>query len=120
MSSWLGGSLPFDRHDWYVDRNGQEVRYVIDFYFDEEKAGSSDVSVDCSMEWLQVCCLADCFQACCGVRHRTIRPGFDHVQHSGPSEELGQPVALCLAERVSNGGHMVLSTPFTFCADVSV
>ncbi|KAK9857211.1 hypothetical protein WJX84_005191 [Apatococcus fuscideae] len=42
MSSWLGGSLPFDRHDWYVDRNGQEVRYVIDFYFDEEKAGSSD------------------------------------------------------------------------------
>ena len=44
ISSWLGGSLPFDRHDWYVDRNGQEVRYVIDFYFDEEKAGSSDVS----------------------------------------------------------------------------
>ena len=25
-------TLPFDRHDWVVDRNGREVRYVIDFY----------------------------------------------------------------------------------------
>ena len=25
-------SLPFDRHDWIVDSNGTEVRYVIDFY----------------------------------------------------------------------------------------
>ena len=24
--------LPFDRHDWVVDRNGKEVRYVIDYY----------------------------------------------------------------------------------------
>ncbi len=39
----MGGMLPFDRHDWYVDRKGQEVRYVIDFYFDEEKAGTADV-----------------------------------------------------------------------------
>ncbi|GHP03292.1 hypothetical protein PPROV_000204700 [Pycnococcus provasolii] len=28
----LGYKLPFDRHDWYVDRCGREVRYVIDFY----------------------------------------------------------------------------------------
>lgn len=42
IRSWFGGSLPFDRHDWYVDRCGKEVRYVIDFYFDEEKAGSAD------------------------------------------------------------------------------
>ena len=28
----LGYSLPFDRHDWIVDRNGEDVRYVIDFY----------------------------------------------------------------------------------------
>lgn len=29
----LGWSvLPFDRHDWIVDRDGKEVRYVIDFY----------------------------------------------------------------------------------------
>ena len=43
VKSWLGGPLPFDRHDWYIDRCGQEVRYVIDFYFDEEKAGTSEV-----------------------------------------------------------------------------
>jgi cytochrome c heme-lyase len=26
------GTKPFDRHDWYVDRCGQKVRYVIDYY----------------------------------------------------------------------------------------
>ena len=39
----MGGQLPFDRHDWYVDRCGQEVRYVIDFYFHEDKAGTAEV-----------------------------------------------------------------------------
>ncbi|KAL0200433.1 hypothetical protein M9458_003620, partial [Cirrhinus mrigala] len=24
--------LPFDRHDWIIDRCGKEVRYVIDYY----------------------------------------------------------------------------------------
>ncbi|MEW5311431.1 MAG: hypothetical protein WDW38_003146 [Sanguina aurantia] len=38
----LGGPLPFDRHDWTVDRGGKEVRYVIDFYFYEDKAGTPD------------------------------------------------------------------------------
>ncbi|KAJ1928523.1 Cytochrome c1 heme lyase [Tieghemiomyces parasiticus] len=28
----IGYKLPFDRHDWVVDRCGQEVTYVIDFY----------------------------------------------------------------------------------------
>uniref|UniRef100_A0A6S8EJ40 Holocytochrome c-type synthase n=1 Tax=Aplanochytrium stocchinoi TaxID=215587 RepID=A0A6S8EJ40_9STRA len=36
-SKLLGHQKPFDRHDWTVDRNGTEVRYVIDFYYDEEK-----------------------------------------------------------------------------------
>eukprot|EP00607_Mallomonas_marina_P006563 CAMPEP_0182432206 /NCGR_PEP_ID=MMETSP1167-20130531/54805_1 /TAXON_ID=2988 /ORGANISM="Mallomonas Sp, Strain CCMP3275" /LENGTH=224 /DNA_ID=CAMNT_0024619431 /DNA_START=678 /DNA_END=1349 /DNA_ORIENTATION=+ len=31
----FGHSAPFDRHDWIVDRGGQEVRYVIDYYHDE-------------------------------------------------------------------------------------
>lgn len=30
--NFLGYKLPFDRHDWIVDRCGREVRYVIDFY----------------------------------------------------------------------------------------
>jgi hypothetical protein len=37
----MGGEKPFDRHDWFVDRCGKEVRYVIDYYFYEEKAGTA-------------------------------------------------------------------------------
>ncbi|XP_018335851.1 cytochrome c-type heme lyase-like isoform X2 [Agrilus planipennis] len=33
MINWLLGSdLPFDRHDWIVDRCGKDVKYVIDYY----------------------------------------------------------------------------------------
>ena len=38
----LGGPEPFDRHDWWVERCGTEVRYIIDFYFNEEHAGRED------------------------------------------------------------------------------
>ena len=26
VRSWFSGEVPFDRHDWYVDRCGKEVR----------------------------------------------------------------------------------------------
>jgi Cytochrome c/c1 heme lyase len=45
VSSWFGGQLPFDRHDWWVDRCGREVRYVIDFYYNEDRGGTPNVSV---------------------------------------------------------------------------
>ncbi|KAI9250751.1 cytochrome c/c1 heme-lyase [Sporodiniella umbellata] len=32
IRSWFGYTLPFDRHDWVVDRCGEKVTYVIDFY----------------------------------------------------------------------------------------
>jgi len=32
IRSWFGYKLPFDRHDWVVDRCGEKVTYVIDFY----------------------------------------------------------------------------------------
>lgn len=32
MRSMMGYELPFDRHDWIVDRCGKDVRYVIDYY----------------------------------------------------------------------------------------
>lgn len=40
LRSWLGQGMPFDRHDWYVDRgDGEgERRYVIDYYHDDVKA----------------------------------------------------------------------------------
>ncbi|GAO48546.1 cytochrome c and c1 heme-lyase [Saitoella complicata NRRL Y-17804] len=37
----LGYNLPFDRHDWTVDRCGQKVEYVIDFY---KGAGENSLS----------------------------------------------------------------------------
>jgi cytochrome c heme-lyase len=38
---WLGdGAEPFDRHDWTVDRCGEEVRYVIDFYHHDDQSGT--------------------------------------------------------------------------------
>lgn len=45
LKSWMGHPLPFDRHDWTVVRNdGTEVRYVIDYYFDESRANDSSNS----------------------------------------------------------------------------
>lgn len=32
IRGWLGYELPFDRHDWIVDRCGEDVRYIIDYY----------------------------------------------------------------------------------------
>jgi len=32
LRGMLGYQMPFDRHDWIVDRNGTEVRYIIDYY----------------------------------------------------------------------------------------
>ena len=43
LQSLVGGQRPFDRHDWVVDRCGEEVRYIIDFYFNEDKAGTPEV-----------------------------------------------------------------------------
>lgn len=32
LNSVYGRTLPFDRHDWIIDRDGKEVRYVLEFY----------------------------------------------------------------------------------------
>ncbi|XP_004710031.1 holocytochrome c-type synthase [Echinops telfairi] len=32
IRSWMGYELPFDRHDWIINRCGTEVRYIIDYY----------------------------------------------------------------------------------------
>jgi cytochrome c heme-lyase len=36
----FGHPEPFDRHDWYIDRGGEEVRYIIDYYHDESNIGN--------------------------------------------------------------------------------
>jgi len=32
IRNWMGYTLPFDRHDWIIDRCGKDVRYIIDYY----------------------------------------------------------------------------------------
>jgi len=32
IRNWMGYELPFDRHDWIIDRCGKDVRYIIDYY----------------------------------------------------------------------------------------
>jgi len=32
LGIFAGRTVPFDRHDWHVDRCGTQVRYVVDFY----------------------------------------------------------------------------------------
>lgn len=32
IRGWLGYQYPFDRHNWLVDRCGQDVTYIIDYY----------------------------------------------------------------------------------------
>ncbi|PVU91830.1 hypothetical protein BB561_004181 [Smittium simulii] len=43
---WFGGAKPFDRHDWYVDRCGKKVRYVIDYYEAPSEDGNPAFNLD--------------------------------------------------------------------------
>jgi len=43
LKTWFGWISPFDRHDWYIDRCGKEVRYIIDYYYDEASAKQDEV-----------------------------------------------------------------------------
>ena len=44
LKTWMGYAPPFDRHDWIVERpNGEEIRYVIDFYTGA-KPGAADTA----------------------------------------------------------------------------
>jgi cytochrome c heme-lyase len=41
LKHFFGYVLPFDRHDWIVDRCGKKVRYVLDFYRGPEMQGKA-------------------------------------------------------------------------------
>jgi len=41
LLNYLGINLPFDRHDWTVDRCGTEQKYIIDYYATGEDATQS-------------------------------------------------------------------------------
>lgn len=45
MALW--GMRPFDRHDWYVNRCGKEVKYVIDYYsFETPDPHTGETAID--------------------------------------------------------------------------
>ncbi|SCP05966.1 cytochrome c1 heme lyase, putative [Plasmodium ovale] len=44
MLTLMGYSRPFDRHDWYIDRCGNTIKYIIDYY-----DGKSDESAPISI-----------------------------------------------------------------------
>ncbi|GAW83622.1 cytochrome c heme lyase [Plasmodium gonderi] len=37
---------PFDRHDWYVNRCGTEVKYILDYYNDESMNDDKNIYID--------------------------------------------------------------------------
>ncbi|KAK1937502.1 putative cytochrome c/c1 heme lyase [Babesia divergens] len=41
-----GMGKPFDRHDWFVNRCGREVRYIIDYYDKPEQNDDVQVYID--------------------------------------------------------------------------
>eukprot|EP00397_Hematodinium_sp_SG-2012_P048460 GEMP01055538.1.p1 GENE.GEMP01055538.1~~GEMP01055538.1.p1 ORF type:complete len:249 (+),score=48.33 GEMP01055538.1:31-777(+) len=43
---FLPRGTPFDRHDWYVDRCGTPIRYVIDYYDDPNADNELEISLD--------------------------------------------------------------------------
>ena len=43
LKTLFGHPLPFDRHDWIVDRGGQLKRYVIDYYSDESMTDKDEL-----------------------------------------------------------------------------
>ncbi|EPR57643.1 putative cytochrome C-type heme lyase [Toxoplasma gondii TgCatPRC2] len=47
--SYMG--LPFDRHDWYVDRCGETVRYIVDYYDDPQATDNIQVFIHTRPAW---------------------------------------------------------------------
>lgn len=45
IRNFLGYELPFDRHDWIVDRCGKEVRYIIDYYDGGEVKSNGEFTI---------------------------------------------------------------------------
>ncbi len=46
IKSYFGFGYPFDRHDWFVTRGDKEVRYIIDYYYDNERNDKSRTPED--------------------------------------------------------------------------
>ena len=56
----IGFKPPFDRHDCVIDRDGKEVRYIVDYYHDKDPSNPDAAKIDVrpaldSLDAFQVC-----------------------------------------------------------------
>ena len=42
----IGFKPPFDRHDCVIDRDGKEVRYIVDYYHDKDPSNPDAAKID--------------------------------------------------------------------------
>lgn len=49
----LGYKLPFDRHDWIINRNGKEIKYIIDFYTGKNNSIYLDIRRDLTLNGIK-------------------------------------------------------------------
>ena len=42
----IGFKPPFDRHDCVIDRDGKEVRYIVDYYHDKDPSNPDATKID--------------------------------------------------------------------------
>ena len=46
LGALIGFKPPFDRHDCVIDRDGKEVRYIVDYYHDKDPSNPDAAKID--------------------------------------------------------------------------
>ena len=46
LGALIGFKPPFDRHDCVIDRDGKEVRYIVDYYHDKDSSNPDATKID--------------------------------------------------------------------------
>ena len=46
LGALIGFKPPFDRHDCVIDRDGKEIRYIVDYYHDKDPSNPDATKID--------------------------------------------------------------------------
>lgn len=74
----MGYALPWDRHDWIVDRCGTQIRYIIDYH--HGFAQSQPYIIDCRPDLKRFSNMMDRFT----IQYRTFK--YKHFHKTAPQE----------------------------------
>jgi len=97
--NWCGYELPFDRHDWIVDRCGTNVRYILDYYdtgIDQHETGEDSVEIDvrpaldsfsACVDRMKVFCLRHCPSVATFLFEYPMVPTGDNDTNPEPQTE---------------------------------